>query len=250
MDVAGHNDWMAAQVAGDPASGANMLVTPDMRPEYVAEQVKRHDFFGLKPYRLFAPDPTHARIGDFLPEALIEVAHDMGLAITMHLSKQTGPADPENLADLRDYTRRYPKARWILAHCARAFNAFMLEESIQALKDIPNLWYDTSAINDLYSHYLLMKHEDRGRVMFGSDNIAVGCVRGTFVTYGRAWFTHGGDPGLTHCDATPTFIVYEQLRQERRAADMLGLTRGEIEDHFSGNAKRFIALVRGERRSL
>ncbi len=250
MDAEGHNGWMARQMTADPRSEVNMLVSPDMQPDDVAEQVKKHNFFGLKPYRTFAPDPANGRIRDFLPESLIEVAHDLGLAITMHLSKKTGPADPENLKDLQDYTRRYPNARWILAHCARAFNAFMLEESIHTLKDIPNIWYDTSAVNDLYAHYLLMKHEDRGRVMFGSDNIVAGCMRGKYITYGKAWVGYEGDPDLPHCDPTATFVIYEQLRQERQVAEMLGLTRQEIEDHFSGNAIRFINTVRSKREAV
>ena len=247
MDAQGHNDWMAAQMAADPKSEVNMMVTPDMQPEYVAEQAKKRDFFGLKPYRTFAPDPANARIRDFLPESHIEVAHDMGLAITMHLSKKTGPADPENLEDLQNYTRKYPRAQWILAHCARCFNAFMMEEAIHALVDLPNIWYDTSAVNELYSHYLLMKHEDRKRVMFGSDNIVAGCDRGKYVTWGRAWYQFNGIPGVQHCDPTPTFVIYEQLRQERQVADMLGLTQAEIQDHFSANAERFIAQVRASR---
>ena len=56
MDIAGHNAWVASQMSGDPNSGVNLLVTPEMTPEYVAEQVRIHKFFGLKPYRLFAPD--------------------------------------------------------------------------------------------------------------------------------------------------------------------------------------------------
>jgi hypothetical protein len=96
----------------------------------------------------------------------------------------------------------------------------------------------------MYSHFLLMKHEDRSRVMFGSDNIAAGCARGKYVTWGRAWEYFPGDPRVTHCDPTPTLVCYEQLRQERQVADMLGLSKQEIEDHFSGNARRFIAQMR------
>ena len=244
MDAEGHNDWMAAEMATDPQSEVNMMVIPEMTPDYVASQVKKYDFFGLKPYRTFAPDPANARIRDFLPESFIEVAHDLGLAITMHLAKKTGPADPENIKDLQYYTKHYPRAQWILAHCARAFNAFMMEDAIYVLKEMPNIWYDTSAVNDIYSHFLLMKHEDRKRVMFGSDNIVAGCARGKYITYGRAWEYYGGFPDLPHCDPTPTFVIYEQLRQERQVADMLGLTPGEIEDHFSRNATRFIKQVR------
>ena len=88
-----------------------------------------------------------------------------------------------------------------------------------------------------------MKHEDRKRVMFGSDNIVAGCARGKYITYGKAWEYFKGFPELEHCDPTATFVVYEQLRQERHVADMLGLTQQEIEDHFSGNAIRFFEEV-------
>ena len=244
MDAEGHNDWMAQQMAADPVSAVNMAVTPQMSGEYVAAQVKKHNFLGLKPYRTFAPDPAEARIRDFLPEHLIEVAHDMGLAITMHLAKKKGIADPENQQDLARYTREYPRAQWILAHCARAFNAFMMQEAIGFLTGLPNIWYDTSAVNDMYSHFLLMKHEDRRRVMFGSDNIVAGCARGKYITYGHAWEYFPGHGNLPHCNPTPTLVIYEQLRQERQVADILGLTEDEIEDHFAGNARRFLAQMR------
>ncbi|MDP6778427.1 MAG: amidohydrolase family protein, partial [Candidatus Latescibacteria bacterium] len=160
MDIEGHNRWVAEQTMGRAESRASMLVTPDMAPEYLESQVRAQGFFGLKPYRMFAHDPAEARIADFLPESQIEVADQLGLAVTLHLSKRAGPADEENLSDLADYTTRFPRVQWILAHCARAFNACMLEEPIRRLRDLPNIWYDTSAVNELYTHYVLMKHED------------------------------------------------------------------------------------------
>ena len=249
LDAGGHNDWIAEQTRSDPRSAVHMLVMPDMQPEYVAEQAKRGDFIGLKPYRFFAPDPASARIREFLPEAHIEVADDLGLSIVLHLSKRTGPADHENLQDLEQYTTRYPRVQWVLPHCARAFSGYFLEESIRRLRDLPNLWYDTSGVNDLYAHYLLMKHEDPSRVMYGSDSVAAGCVRGVYVTYGRAWEFFPGFPELPHCDPRATLVVYEQLRQTRRVAEMLGLTRREIEDHFSGNGIRFIETARALRKA-
>ena len=244
MDAEGHNEWYAQQLEPDPDSAFNMMVTPDMTAEHIAAQVEKLGALGLKCYRTFAPDRDLCRIADFLPEHQIELAHDMGLAITLHLSKPTGAADKENQDDLELYTKKYPGAQWILAHCARAFNAFMMEESIHFLKGLPNIWYDTSAVNDMYSHFLLMKHEDRSRVMFGTDNIVAGCARGKYVTWGRAWEYFPGKPEVTHCDPTPTLVCYEQLRQEKQVADILGLTQQEIEDHFAGNARRFIAQMR------
>lgn len=240
MDADGHNRWIAEEVAKDKSSRASMVVTPQMSPEHVAEQMKKHGFLGLKPYRVFAPDMTNARIRDYLPEPLIEVADHLGCAVTVHLSKRTGPADPENLRDLKEYTSRYPRVQWILAHCARAFHSFMLEKSIHLLKTLPNLWYDTSAVNDLFSHYLLLKHEDRKRIMFGSDDVWAGCMRGKYITYGRAWEGYEGKEHLEHCDPTPTLVIYEQLRMQRQAADMLGLSDTEVKDLFWGNAMRLI----------
>jgi predicted TIM-barrel fold metal-dependent hydrolase len=247
MDEEGHNRWLAEQMAGDPHSAASMVVTPETTPEQVAAQVDEHGFFGMKPYRTFAPDMTNARIGDFLPEALIEVADEKGMAITLHLARKEGPADRENLADLQRLTRRYPRVQWILAHCARGFNSWFLERGIEVLRELPNIWYDSAAVNDLYSHCLLLEREDRKRVMFGSDDVVAGCARGKYITYGRAWQFYSGQEELEHCDPTPTLVVYEQLRQERQAAQMLELTPAEIEDHFAGNARRLIALVRSLR---
>ena len=95
------------------------------------ELVRRHRFAGLKPYRSFASDPANCRIADYFPEAQMEVADHHRLAVTLHMAKFDGIADPENLADLADLTRRYPHIRWILAHCARAFNPYTLESSTQ-----------------------------------------------------------------------------------------------------------------------
>ncbi len=58
-----------------------------------------------------------------------------------------------------------------------------------------------------------------------------------------------GGSELPHCDTTPTFVIYEQLRLEQQVANILGLTQEEIEDNFSGNAVRFIEEMRSERSS-
>ncbi|MFA6110235.1 MAG: amidohydrolase family protein [Candidatus Latescibacterota bacterium] len=248
MDVAAHNRWLADQAAQDPESAASMVVTPASDPDEVAEQVVRLGFVGLKPYRSFAPDLTNARIADFLPDRLVEVADHFGLAVTLHLSRKDGAADPVNQQDLARLTARYPRVQWILAHCARGFNAFMLERSLEVLRDLPNLWYDTSAVTELRSHYLLMQREDRRRVAFGSDDVVAGCARGKYITYGRAWVFYPGRTELEHCDPRATLVVYEQLRQERQVAEMLGLTAAEIEAHFAGNARRLLRQVRADSR--
>lgn len=249
VDQDAHNQYMFEQGKLAPESRFAMLATPSTSCEAAESAIRQHGVAAFKPYRVFGADPDEGGIRDYLPERLIEVADHFGLAIMLHMSKRAGPADPENLADLEDFTRRYPRVQWVLAHCARGFNSVFLEKALPRLKDLPNIWYETSAVNDPYSHILLLQREDRGRIMFGSDGVFAGGMRGKYVTYARAWEFYGGNPELTHCDPAATFVVYEQLHQQRQAADLLGLTPGETADLFHRNAERLIAALGPDRQS-
>jgi len=242
MDVNGHNNWLASEAEKDVSSFASMVVTPGMSGEQIAGQIEKSGFTGLKPYRLFTEDAVNCRIRDYLPEPQIEVADHFGLVVTLHLSKPSGIADPENQHDLKELTHKYPNVKWLLAHFARGFNNFMLKDSIHFLKELPNIWYDTSGVNDLYSHILVLKHENRKRILFGSDNVAAGCMRGKYITYGRVWEGYRGSSGLEHCDAVPTLVTYEELRQLRQTADILELNQNDINDIFFNNARQLFDL--------
>ena len=235
MKLAGFHDFMAGEIAKSVHHLGSTIVTPAISAAELDELIRKHHFSGLKPYRLFAPDPANCRIADYFPEALMEVADHHRLIVTMHMAKFDGAADPENLADLADLTRRYPHIRWILAHCARAFHPYTLEKSVFVLRDLPNLHYDLSAVCEARSHYLLMKHEDPVRLLFGTDNICAGGVHAKYITWGRGWqyFT-----GMTvpHCRGDATLVCYEQMRAMKQAADMAGITQDAVEAIFYHNA--------------
>ena len=241
MDTVKCNIFMGEQAALSPHHTASAIATPDMTAEYLAETVKKHNLCGLKVYRSFADDPANCRIADYLPESLIEVADDNSLCITMHMSRFDGIADKENLADLKYFTAKYKNVRWILAHCARAFNSYTLEKNIFILRDMPNLNYDLSAVCDCRSHYLLFKHENLSRIMFGTDNIDAGGVHAKYITWGKGWqYFTGMD--VPHCRKEATYVCYEGLRSIKQAADMAGLNRKDIEDIFFNNAMRFFSI--------
>jgi hypothetical protein len=248
IDIAGHNRWIVEQAgrytppSRDFPVFTAVLITPDMKPEDLQALASNAQVAALKPYRSFAADPADARITDFFPEKQMEVADALGLAVVLHLSKVEGPADRDNLIDLETFTRRYSNIKWVLAHCARAFNPVFLEESIHILKNLPSTWIDTSAVNDSYSHYLLFKHFDRKRILFGTDNVSAGSYRGKYITYGYAWEGYAGKGELEHCDPRATFVVYEQLRCQKQAAIMAGLSAAEVEEMFSGNAGTLLGI--------
>lgn len=241
-DFARLHEFMGREAAKSRHHLASTAVAPSVKPEELDAAVRKYHFTGLKPYRLFAADPANCRITDFLPEELLEVAEQHHLVVTLHMARFHGIADPVNQEDLRTLTAKYPHVRWILAHCARAFNPFTLEKSIFVLRDIPNIWYDNSAVCDARSHYLLFKHENIERIMFGTDNIVAGGMHGKYVTWGRGWqfFAAKQQP---HCVSDSMVVAYEQMIAQKQAADMAGLSRSDIEKVFYRNAEKFFDIT-------
>jgi hypothetical protein len=244
-DFEASNRYTAEQTSQHPNSHALMLVHPSMSRDYLEGQIRTRGFLGFKPYRLYARsgDLVECRITDFLPEEQIEVAHRHGLIIMLHLSKRDAIADQSNIDDLLRLTAKYGNAKWILAHCARSYAAWMIERAAKKIRGLPNVWYDTSSVCESDAIEALMAVVGPERVMYGSDNLPAGARRGKYVAFGHAWTflsekNHSFD--VSHCDPRMTFVCYEQLRAIRQAALRLGLTRAQIEDVFCNTAARLV----------
>ena len=238
MKLEKFHQFMADEIEKSPNKLGSTVISPQMSAEELEYLVKKYRFCGIKPYFTFAADPGHCRITDYFPEKLIETADAEKLCVTLHMAGVDSIADPENLADLRYLTAKYPNVRWILAHCCRSFNAYILERAVFPLRDLPNICYDLSAVCDIRSIWLLFKYENISRIMFGTDNIIAGGMRGTYITWGRGWqYFSGAD--LAHCHSASTLVCYENLRAVRRAAEMAELSQTDIENIFYNNAKQF-----------
>jgi len=245
-DVDAQSRFFAEQMKLNKNSRVHRLVTPACRVEDIRADIETLGFTGLKPYRIFSTtgDIDQCRIHEFLTHEQMELANDLGLWVTMHLSRQHGCADEYNLKDLEEYTNnRYPKIKWILAHCARAFTYWPLRQSIDRLRDMPNIWYDSSAVTDFMPHYTLFKKEDHRRIMFGTDNLVANAWHGKYVAMGRFWYQMGTpQPTPDHTDARPVLSVYEQLLCMKHAAEIAELSPSQIEDIFFNNAQAALGL--------
>ncbi len=246
------NDFVIQQARNDPASGALMLVHPGMDPAWVDAEVERQGFLGFKPYRFYSTtgDPVECRVTDFLPRNLIEIAHRRRLLIMMHLSKRNAVADPQNIEDLTSLAAEYPGAQWILAHCARSYSTWAIEKAAPYLRGLPNIWFDTSSVCETDAFDALYSGVGVDRVMYGSDDVPVGVMRGKYITFGFAW-TYLSEENhrfsLSHADPRMTFTRYEQLRAMRRAAKRLALTEDQIKMLFAGTASALMQATRGAR---
>jgi len=244
IDVGQHVRWCTEQIQGDPQSRYQRLVTPDCSVEDIHSDVQQSGILGLKPYRIFSEtgDIKECRIHEFLTHPQLELANDLGLWVTLHLSRQDACADESNLSDLEEYTlRRYPNIKWILAHVARSFTYWPIKHGIERLRQLPNIFYDTSAVTELMPLITLFQRESPQRIFYGSDGIDAMYFYGKYVSLGRAW--QNLDMAHTpmqfpHCDSRPILAIYEQLLCMKHAAEIAGLDQTDLDQIFHGNAQR------------
>ena len=251
-DFEAANRFVAHQTVKDPESAGLMLVHPQMTEEDLERQIDDLKLVGFKPYRYYATtgDPVECRIYEMLPAHQIAVANRHGLIVMLHLSKRDAIADPQNISDLGRLTAKYPNVKWVLAHCARSYSAWPIERVATELRGISNLWYDTSSVCESDAVEALLAVVGTDRVMYGSDDLPVGVLRGKYIAFGYSWAYLSPENqklDLSHCDGQMTFTRYEQLRAMRRACRRLELTRHEIEAVFYNTALRLVESARSDR---
>ncbi len=248
IDTARHNAFIADELSRDPGSRAIRLTTPACTPDQIEKDVTERGFIGLKPYRIYSVtgDRDRCRIHEFLTHEQLEVANHLGLWVTMHLSRPHGCADAHNLDDLGSYTtQRYPRIRWILAHCARSFTYWPIRQAVDRLRDIPNIWYDLSAVNDLRPFLTLFTKENLKRIFYGSDGIGATFFHGKYAVFGRLWCTvepDGKTLDFTHTTERPILSIYEPVLAMKHAAEIAGLSEDDIEGIFWRNAHEALGL--------
>ena len=250
-DRVANNDYVAAEAQAGQAAGFNalgqMLIAPEMDPEYVRETVRRQKFVGLKPYHTMAKveGPTFlAPIEAFLTEEHVRIAHEEGLSITLHMVLDRAMADPRNQITIRRYCEEYPNMQMILAHAARGFNPWHTIEGIGSLQGLKNCWFDTSAVTEAGGFEAIIETIGHDRLMYGTD-FHVSQMRGRCIAIGDSFhWLYAEEMGLEekHIKLQPVLIGLESLRSLFLALHRLKLSDSQIEDVFYNNAARLFSF--------
>ncbi len=104
-----NNEFVAGQMWYANAQefwALGQMLSPDMDPEYVRQEVRRGGFVGLKPYHTTAQTtgPTFfTPIDAYLIEENVKVAHEERLSITLHIVRDRAMVDPINQGIIRCY---------------------------------------------------------------------------------------------------------------------------------------------------
>lgn len=234
------NEFLAEECRAHPACLGQMVVTPEMDPEFVRETVRRHGFVGLKCYHVYsARRPTfESSVEEYMPEEQVRIAHEEGLSITLHMVRAEALSDPLNQASIRRLASKYPNARWILAHAARGFNVHHTIQGIESLRGLDNIWFDTSAVTEAGAFEAIIREFGISKILYGAD-FPVTHLRGRCVAIGDSflWLTEENTRfGAAYSAVRPVLVLLESLRAHKQAAWNLRLSDSGVEKMFWGNA--------------
>ncbi len=242
------NQVVAIEVRRAANCLGQMLIRPEMDPEYIRETVRRENLVGLKCYHVYATEqPTmEARIPSYLPEEHVRIAHEEGLSITLHIVRARALSDPANQETIRHYAEKYPNSRLILAHAARGFNPYHTIEGIPSLRGLSNVWFDTAAVTEVGAFEAIIQTMGVDRLLYGSD-FPISHLRGRCVAIGDSfhWLSpENTDFSAGHIAVQPSLVGIESLRVLKRACLNLRLSDSEVESIFYGNAAQLFGLPR------
>ena len=213
----------------------------------LSKAIHQGKFIGFKPYMSYVTwkELEAIRITDFLLPAQLEVANAYGLIVMLHIPRNGRLADPDNLSDLQQIARQYPKAHIILAHAGRAFSRSLMEFGLNKLGDQPNIYFDLSNVQDTSVINVLLKRYPLERILYGTD-IPMATMRGLMIMVNKQriiitrkrfpWSVSSDRPGQLRC----TFMGYEGLRAIKQACEDLGLGANEVTAIFYDNARTLV----------
>ena len=245
-EIEGSNAFVLSEVEKNPDCKALVLISPEMGRERVEKYLENPNVVGMKPFSYYAhyDGPSgDAPLDTYLPEWAWQCAHDHGLMFLVHLMRPASLADPLNYEEIRRMAKKYPNARLMLDHCARGFNVETVAAGIEYVKDLPNVYFDTSSICEVMPMYTVLKHGGFDRVVFGTD-FPLTQTRGKSLTVGDGFIWLGGEnvdwesyAGLVE----PVQLGIENIRALQQTMEVMGLSKMQKEDLFYNNAMTMIS---------
>lgn len=246
-DVGLLNRRLLADLDATPEARGALLVTPDERPGELAALAEHPQVVGLKPYHFYArtANTLQAPLASYLPEWAWRLADQRGLTIVIHLVRTGALADEHNRRALREMCTRYPGARAQLAHAARGFHAPNTVRHVAEIADLPNVYFDSSAICEASPLVAIIRACGPERLLWGSD-FPVSELRGRPVTVGDGFLWLDEDTvrwELVRRLGRPTLAGLEALRALREACELTELRPRQVRAVFHGNARRLYGIT-------
>ncbi len=225
------------------------LIGPAEDPAEVRRDIVESGFLGLKPYLDYVgkDDPNQVEIHEMLPAGIMEAADALGLIVMLHIPRKGRLADPLNQRQIVELATAWPRAKIVLAHIGRAYFLKNVVGHLEALKDLPNVYFDLAMLNNWEVLEYLFSQVAAEKVLYATDTpIALAPGKSveindhyTYVTP-VPWHLSISDE---HRKLVFTSFLYEELRAIRKAAGRLGLGREFVEGVFFTHGMRLLESV-------
>lgn len=232
---------------------------PDWTAEQLQEQLNSLSALGIKPYYSLIPDQDpssrdkylETSIFQYLPHEQLEVLDQRGAVVMLHVPKADRLGHPDNIAEVKQIRRQYPRVRLIIAHLGRCYTLPHAEEALPQLVDDPGLYFDNSAVLNPDVHRFALKTLGPSRILYGTDN-PIFYMRGRRQWKGTTYINRTSYPFHFNKDREPpeveaeyTLYMYEALLALKQACEELELSSDEVEAIFHGNAERLLGPLFG-----
>ena len=234
------------------------LYIPEPDLKEIPESFFEDRFVGFKPYpdlvgyntpEDFSKLDIDVSIFDFVSKKVLEFSNEYSLILILHIPRKERLNDKRNIEEIQAIVKNYPDIKIVIAHAGRSYCYSDINDSIQYLKGIENLYVDTAMINSFSVNKILFEELGTDHVLYGSD-LAIAALKGKnidinnkhyFVTNtSRSW---GLSSDAIRLDDF-TFFIYEIIRAVKIACNSLNLSKKDTEDIFYRNAERLIQDIK------
>jgi len=236
------NTFIERQLDDFPGNVGAPYIFPSDTEEDIWRMLAHSGMRAIKVY-CFAASPradyNTCQPPEFIPEAAWRVSSQTGFPIVLHMMKPYALSDEGNLKYIVEMAKRYPDARLILAHCARAFAAWTVLKSIDKLAGLDNIWFDMAAICEPTPIAACIAHTAGERILWGSD-YPICMHKGKAFSLDDSFYWLTGKP-LEALGMESGYLAGENLLAFYLSAKLLDLDQTQIDRIFYNNAMTLLA---------
>ena len=210
----------------------------------------RGGFYGYKVLlNWFGDNYGSIAIEDMLSPVEMELADQYRLVVLLHVPRSGRLADPDIQRGVQKLSREYPNAQIVLAHCGRCYLPDEMKRAISSIRNLDNVYMDTSMVMDPVALQMVLEEIDSSRVLFATD-FPVPAMRGRRVYVMDHWvdLVLPGNPNsafrVQSDNFRATFMVYEIVLAIRRAAERVKLAEEKLTAIFHQNGMAVLNQVR------
>ena len=138
--------------------------------ETIRQRLEAGRFLGFKVYLPWhGDDYGTTTVRDMLGPNEMDIAQELGLVVLLHVPSGGRLADPAVQEGVHWLSKGWPDAKIVLAHCGRCYLPSEMERAIGSVKDLSNVYLDTSMVMDETVLRMVFDSIDSSRVLFATD---------------------------------------------------------------------------------